>query len=42
MNLTDERIKKGIRQKLSDEQIARRIGRPLTEDLKKRITKLRE
>lgn len=42
MNLTNERIKKGIREKLSNEQIAKRLGRPLTEELQERINELRK
>lgn len=41
MNLTDEKIKKGIRQKLTNEQIAKRLGRPLIKELEDRINNLR-
>lgn len=42
MNKTDERIKKYIKQGLSTEQICKKIGRPINDELLwKRIKKLR-
>ena len=40
--MINERIKKGIKQGCSDIRIAKKIGRPLTEELQERITKLRK
>lgn len=39
---TTLRIIKGIKAKLSNAQIAKRLGRPLDDELDKRINKLRE
>lgn len=41
MNKTDQAIKKSISQGCSDERIAKKLGRVLTDELVERINKLR-